>query len=313
MRRNDTKRIGDAGEAEALRLLQERGYTGFNLNEKQPNAWTYDLEISTLRGRVKISVKTARAKRDISLGTPRSLERLADEAFVMILMPTAKKHEIQIHPGGYHLLIVPGQVARDEALAMHRDYWGEELTKAAKNTVRIKDEVNRPGSRSRAGQVFARWNATYRDAWHLLPEPSLQDPKSGSGVAIPDISVSAMPPHGEGELRDTEQGHMPNTGAIRDAPHDDMTITPQDIVEALDYLQTAGVSPDSICRMHHFDKNQGYADLLKYFKDTSTIRSVTNRLFGARLRFVVNEHKKGGHDRFEALILEALRQWPLPT
>jgi len=79
MRRNDTTKIGDLGEAEALRLLKELGYDGCNLNDRRPNTWTYDLEINTTRGNVLISVKTARAKRDVSLGTPRSLERLADD------------------------------------------------------------------------------------------------------------------------------------------------------------------------------------------------------------------------------------------
>ena len=171
MRRNDTTMIGDMGEAEALRLLTARGYTGYNLNDRRRNTWTYDLEINSARGKILISVKTARARRDVSLGRPRSLERLADDAFLMILMPAAKKQEIQISPGGYHLLIVPGHVARDEALSMHYDYWGDEITKAAENTVRVKDEVNRPGSRSRAGVVFASWNQRFLDAWHLLPEP----------------------------------------------------------------------------------------------------------------------------------------------
>jgi hypothetical protein len=93
-------------------------------------------------------------------------------------MPPTKYQEIQISPGGYHLWILPGHVARDEALSMHYDYWGEEIIKAAENTVRVKDEVNRPGSRSRAGLVFGSWNQRFRDAWHVLPEPLSRNDRS---------------------------------------------------------------------------------------------------------------------------------------
>ncbi|MGY3436778.1 MULTISPECIES: hypothetical protein [unclassified Marinovum] len=171
MRRNDTSIIGDMGEAEALSLLQGRGYKCENLNDKRRNAWTYDLEIGTARGKFLVSVKTARAKRDISLGRPLSLKRLENDAFMMILMPSGKNQETRFEPGGYHLLILPGQVARDEALSSHYHYWGNDSEKAENNTVRIKDKLDRPGGRSNSGEVFSSWNDRFRDAWHLLPEP----------------------------------------------------------------------------------------------------------------------------------------------
>lgn len=171
MRRNDTGFIGDKGEDEALRLLTGRGYATQNLNDRRRNAWTYDLEVDAADCTFLVSVKTARAKRDISLGRPRSLKRLADDSFMMILMPPAKKLEIHFGPDGYHLLIIPGQAARDESLSSHYHYWGEDHEKAENNTVRIKDKIDRPCSRSKSGEVFSSWNDRFRDAWHLLPEP----------------------------------------------------------------------------------------------------------------------------------------------
>lgn len=148
MRRKDTSIIGDKGEAEAKKLLVDRGYECWNLNEFRPNYRTYDLKIGTANGKILVSVKTARAKRDVSLGKPESLKQLADDAFMMILFPSTKKQEIRFEGGGYHLLIVPGHIARDEALSSHYHYWGSEIDKAEKNTVRIKDKTDRPGGRS---------------------------------------------------------------------------------------------------------------------------------------------------------------------
>lgn len=301
MRRNDTTRIGDLGEAEALRLLNARGYSGSNLNDLRRNAWTYDLEITTVRGPVRISVKTARAKRDVSLGRPRSLNRLNDDTFVMILLPTSKKQEIQIEPGGYHLLIVPGHVVKDEALAAHYYYWGDEVEKAEENTVRIKDEVNRPGSRSRAGHVFASWSERFLNAWHVLPD-----------------AVGCLPfAKGEKARRLINKTVLPN-GEPASKPHREdreMTLTARDIVRSLKYLESVGMSPEGISTLHHFGRVQGYAFLIDYFSRreiASGRRGDTNRAFGERLNFVEREHKDAPGKGFAPLIAEALRRWPLP-
>ena len=314
MRRNDTTRIGDAGEAEALRLLTKRGYTGWNLNDRQRNTWTYDLEVNSARGKVLISVKTARAKRDVSLGRPRSLERLADDAFLMILMPVAKGKEIRLSPGGYHLLIVPGRVARDEALSMHYDYWGEEVAKAAENTVRVKDEVNRPGSRSRAGDVFASWNQRFRDAWHILPEPSPQTRSVHESTRKPLFSADAAPQAWEGrEVESLSDARIlpPKTKGNFGAEFAGAKMTPQEIVRSLEYLRHAGMSEEQVCAMHHFAKRQSYSYLIEYFSEKSFLGSDTNRLFGERLTYVVKQHSLEKRTDFAQLISEALQWRPL--
>ena len=315
MRRNDTTKIGDLGEAEALRLLTERGYSGSNLNDVRRNTWTYDLQIKTARGLVKISVKTARAKRDVSLGRPRSLKRLADDAFLMILMPPGKKQEIRIVPGGYHLLIVPGHVVRDEALSMHYDYWGDEIAKAEENTVRVKDEVNRPGSRSCAGHVFASWNENFRDAWYLLPEPSPQGHVTKTSSREMAFSEPLAPQTARANLyiSPSKAGQIAMSSSEISGPEDrKMTMTPQEIVQSLKYLERAGMSASEACQMHHFPEHQSYEKFFSYFGKTSRLGSDTNRCFGDRLAYVVREHKAGRRDSFAPLILEARNKWPLP-
>lgn len=314
MRRNDTTRIGDAGEAEALRLLIDRGYSGWNLNDRQRNTWTYDLEIKSARGKVLISVKTARAKRDVSLGRPRSLERLADDAFLMILMPIAKRKEIRFSPGGYHLLIVPGRVARDEALSMHYDYWGEEIAKAAENTVRVKDEVNRPGSRSRAGDVFASWSQRFRDAWHILPEPSPHKRGVRESTGTPPFLAGVAPETGEErEVASLSEALVlpSNTKGNFDAKIGGATMTPQEIVRSLEYLQHAGMSEEQVCAMHHFAKRQSYSHLIEYFSKRNFLGSDTNRHFGERLAYVAKQHSLEKRTEFAQLISEALQWRPL--
>lgn len=314
MRRNDTTKIGDLGEAEALWLLTGRGYTGSNLNDLRRNTWTYDLQIETIRGPAQISVKTARARRDVSLGRPRSLRRLVDDAFLMILMPPAKKQEIQISPGGYHLLIVPGHVARDEALSMHYDYWGDEITKAEENTVRIKDEVNHPGSRSRAGHVFASWNQRFREAWHLLPESIPNGHVARPSQTRVAFSTDVTRQTGSGKISSSlsKSGQIAMGSSANSVSGDHkMTMTPQDIVQSLTYLKRAGMWATEICQMHHFPEFQSYEKFFNYFGSTSRLGSDTNRLFGERLAYVVREHREGRRNSFAPLISEACTQWPV--
>jgi len=210
-------------------------------------------------------------------------------------------------------LIVPGQVAREEALSMHYDYWGEEVEKAAKNTVRVKDEVNRPGSRSRAGHVFASWNERFRDAWHLLPEPSFRSQPASETKGNPPLSARVVPniqdrsaPKSPGETRVsvTQESRFGATNGVS-------PMTPQEIVRSLEYLQKAGMSETQLCTMHHFDRYQSYKSLIDYFEPKSEIRSDTNRDFGERLAYVVREHM-AGHQEFAPLISKALKKWPLP-
>lgn len=89
----------------------------------------------------------------------------------------------------------------------------------------------------------------------------------------------------------------------------EFTMTPRDIVQSLEYLERKGMSAAQVCQMHHFDRHQSYASLIKYFRGTSEIGSETNLRFGARLAYVVREHKAGRRDSFPKLISEACERW----
>jgi hypothetical protein len=312
-RRNDTAQVGEKGEAEALRLLKERGYVGRNLNEERSNHPTYDLEIDTVSGKVRISVKSARARRDIALGVPRSFARLADDAFLMILMPVDKRQEIHFDRFGYHLLILPGGVAKSEALEMHYEYWRCDTAAAEKNTVRVKDEVNRPGSRSRAGEVFASWNRRFRDAWHLLPGPSLAAMAGLARETGPDEEALRFRHYlrQEPRITDNQDPAIGRSTTNRNVwKGDGMSERPADIVSSLNYLRNAGMSERQVCMLHHFDRQQNYRGLIKYFSGKKSLGSETNRRFAARLKHVAKSHREDGGGGFTNYIQEALQEWP---
>lgn len=167
-RRNDTSVVGASAEAEAKRLLEERGYTVVDLNLRQTNHPTYDLEASSNGRKLKISVKCARAKRDLSLGPASSVRRLEPETFVFAFLPRSKGEEIDIAAKAYEFWIVPSAAVLRDALSAHEHYWTGDPEQLERNTVRIKDKKDTPGGRSRSGAIFSDWSRRYRDAWHLL-------------------------------------------------------------------------------------------------------------------------------------------------
>lgn len=150
----------------AAGLLETRGYKVTNLNVARNNFPLYDLRAARDGRELLISVKCARAKRELRLGPPHRLRQLADDAVVLALLPISKGRDIVFEPGGYELWVIPGNVARDEALAAHEHY-AQSHPGSADHSVMVKDKVDRnPGTRS--GAVFASWRLRFRDAWHLL-------------------------------------------------------------------------------------------------------------------------------------------------
>jgi hypothetical protein len=91
------------------------------------------------------------------------LRQLADDCVVMAFLPSRKDVEIRFAPGGYELLIVPGDVARDEALAAHNHY-ATTHPGSASHSVMVKDKVDR-NEFTRSGAVFKSWHERYLNAW----------------------------------------------------------------------------------------------------------------------------------------------------
>ena len=174
-RRNDTSKVGDAAEQEVESLLSERGSIVKNLNEQKRNNPTYDLAASKGSSEIFISVKAARAKRQLRLGHPRSLSRASDESFIFVLIPQKKGEELDLDSRKYELWIVPGH-AREDALRVHNHYHSANPEKAFERgqTIMLKDKVDREGGRSISGSAFQRWRKLYKDAWHILPTEEAQ-------------------------------------------------------------------------------------------------------------------------------------------
>jgi hypothetical protein len=152
MRRHDTQSIGKQTEDLAADLLRQHGFAVRNLNEERFNHPLYDLIAVKNGNEILVSVKCARAKRELRVGSPSILPKMRDDCVVMAFLPTEKGKEIEFSPGGYELLIVPGQVARDEALAAYYHYIATHPGSVG-HSVMVKDKVDR-NEGTRSGAVF---------------------------------------------------------------------------------------------------------------------------------------------------------------
>ncbi|MCA9232511.1 MAG: hypothetical protein KDA57_17815 [Planctomycetales bacterium] len=158
-----TKKLGDEAEVYAARLLSERGYSPSLLPTNYP---TFDIEVN---GRVSfnVSVKASAEKQHVRLGARRSAKGLTAGSFVFAFMPVPGSKVLTLKKGGYRLLIVPGDIARDDAIALadsyaiHRGIEGE-----YGYSLMVKGYSKRPHQ----VEVWARW-AKYEEAWGQLPKP----------------------------------------------------------------------------------------------------------------------------------------------
>lgn len=169
---------GNLAEAVAQDLLLRQGYAVRNLNQRRHNAPVVDLEVEGAGAPFFVSVKSCwTPNRQLRLGSPASLAKLPDDAFVMAFLPLAKGDALNLATGCHTLWIIPGAVARDEALAAHWHYASHNPGSAG-HSVMVKDKQDRTPA-TRSGAVFRRWAAAYDAAWHLLPPSFAAMPKAG--------------------------------------------------------------------------------------------------------------------------------------
>lgn len=158
-----SKALGDEAEVYACRLLSERGYSPSLLSTNYP---TFDIEVCGSRS-FFVSVKASAEKQHVRLGTRQSARGLVPGSFVLAFMPVPGTKMLALKKGGYRLLVVPGEIARDDSIAVsdsyaiHRGIEGE-----YGYSLMVKGYSKRPHQ----VEVWARW-AAYEDAWHLLPPP----------------------------------------------------------------------------------------------------------------------------------------------
>jgi hypothetical protein len=163
MRRQDTRSIGRQAEDLAADLLRQRGFVVRNLNEERFNHPLYDLVAVKNGNEMLVSVKCARAKRELRVGSSQMLREMRDDCMVMAFLPVSKSKEIEFSPGGYEVLIIPGQVAREEGLAVHNHYIATHPGSVG-HSVMVKDKIDR-NERTRSGAMFKSWHERFLNAW----------------------------------------------------------------------------------------------------------------------------------------------------
>ena len=94
------------------------------------------------------------------------LAQMRDDCIVMAFLPTDKGKEIEFSSGGYELLIIPGRIARDEALAAHNHFIATHPG-SADHSVMVKDKIDR-NERTRSGAVFKSWHERFLSAWDRI-------------------------------------------------------------------------------------------------------------------------------------------------
>lgn len=158
------KELGDIAEFYALELLEARGYSGRLLPTNYP---TFDIEISSERS-FRVSVKASAKVQHVRLGSISSVSRLTVGSFVFAFVPAPNSKELKFEPDGYQLLIVPGEIAKGDGLALSASYITEKNKPCdyVGSGVMVKGYSRRPHQ----VEVWSKWQ-TYVNAWSLLPSP----------------------------------------------------------------------------------------------------------------------------------------------
>lgn len=159
-----SKLIGDAGELLVEQLLKDKGYQPEQL---PPNYPVVDLTVNASPP-FRVSVKTSKAKHHVRLGRDTMLEQLPDNDFVFALMPRDPNGQIGFHTGQYRLLILPGDMVRNDGLAIHNAYLQGKLKSGGVPSgsagVMVKGYSKKPIHQT----TWTKW-MTYENRWDLLP------------------------------------------------------------------------------------------------------------------------------------------------
>ncbi len=154
-----SKELGDDGEKHTCDLLKARGYDARLL---QVNARTYDVEATKGSQRFLVSVKVARDKQHVRLGSRRSVLGLEAGNFVFAYLPKVGSAISTLRDSPHTLLIIPANVARTDALSIHDSYW---IAKGKDPNI-FSVMVKGYGSHHRA--MWPKW-LKYSEAWQSLP------------------------------------------------------------------------------------------------------------------------------------------------
>lgn len=159
-----SKDIGDAGEALVASLLRKRGYRVREIGGNYP---VIDLEVEGSRP-FRVSVKTSASKRHVRMGREASVAQLRNDDFVFAILPSPGGSTINLETGDFDLLILPGDMARTDALHVHRTYLAEPgrngQARSPTAGIMVKEYSHRPPQ----VEAWARWKEQ-KDRWDALP------------------------------------------------------------------------------------------------------------------------------------------------
>jgi Meiotically up-regulated gene 113 len=86
-------------------------------------------------------------------------------------------------------------------------------------------------------------------------------------------------------------------------------VSPAQLVEAAEYLESHGMSVALLRDIHHSPRrDETFKSTRRYFAEKTNLLQ-TNILYGVRLVYVADQHRIGGND-FEELVQEALHRHP---
>jgi hypothetical protein len=152
-----------------------------------------------------------------------------------------------------------------------------------------------------------------RLALHRVPGQTGRPNEWLQGISALDVErvvrdVLASVPHGTQANRDqaTRRVAAREMSASSTRP---FGVSPTQLIEAAKYLFDAGMSVEHLREMHHSPRrDETFKATLRYFAEKSDLL-MNNVLYGARLIYVAEEHRKG-RTRFPELVDEALQRYP---
>lgn len=165
-------KLGAEAEKLAARLLRRRGYSVDDLNvSRHANFPHVDLKASKGGVKFRVSVKARERRWHIGLGQESSLCKLRDDDWVIAFIPRKHKDSIDLRKNKYRVFIIPGFVARDEAMKMQHRYLSTPLKSGRRKgqlpsgnygvVVKFDHCVGR--------DLFLDWQDRFEGRWDLLP------------------------------------------------------------------------------------------------------------------------------------------------
>lgn len=159
------KELGDLGEKFSAKLLQERG---FNVEHLGGNYPVVDLLVAGSSS-FRVSVKTSLSKQHVRLGKEKSVSSLQNTDFVLAFLPPIGTL-LDFDSNAYRTLILPGMMARNDAIHVHRSYLAKKSNTGLDRSGNAGILIKGYSRRVEQVETWKRW-MEFEDRWDILPNP----------------------------------------------------------------------------------------------------------------------------------------------